>query len=144
MIALFAPLVAGLLFGAGLVVSQMANPAKVLGFLDVGAIAAGGWDPSLAFVMAGGLAVTLIGYRLVFARGRPLAAERFQLPATNVIDARLIAGSAIFGVGWGLVGYCPGPALAALAFGNGATVIFVLAMIAGMALYRAGFDKPAR
>ena len=129
-------ILAGLLFGAGLAVSQMANPAKVLAFLDVGAIPAGGWDPSLAFVMAGALAVTFFGYRLVRRRERPLAADAFDFPTRRDIDGRLIAGSAIFGIGWGLVGYCPGPAIASLAWGRIETVVFVLAMIAGMVIWR--------
>jgi len=135
----------GLLFGAGLAVSQMANPAKVLAFLDLGAIPAGGWDPSLAFVMAGALAVTFVGYRVVRGRPKPLAAERFEWPTRRDIDARLIAGSALFGIGWGLVGYCPGPAIASLAWGRTETVVFVLAMMAGMVVYRRtlGMPRPA-
>lgn len=143
MIALLAPLAAGILFGVGLVVSQMVDPAKVLAFLDVGGIPAGAWDPSLAFVMAGALAATAIGYRLAFGRGRPLAAAQFNVPTGTAIDARLVAGAALFGTGWGLAGYCPGPALAGLAFGRGETFVFVAAMIAGMMLYRATFEaKP--
>ena len=125
---------AGLLFGAGLAVSGMHDPAKVLGFLDIATIASGGWDPSLAFVMAGGLAVTLPAFWYARRRTAPLAAPAFQAPTATAIDRRLMLGALVFGVGWGLVGYCPGPALAALAFGAAGTILFVLAMIAGMAL----------
>lgn len=129
-------LVAGLLFGLGLAVSRMVDPPKVLGFLDVGALASGGWDPSLAFVMIGALAVNAPLVALARRRGRPLCAARLDLPTRADIDARLIVGALLFGAGWGLVGYCPGPALAALGFGAGGTLVFVTAMIAGMALYR--------
>jgi uncharacterized membrane protein YedE/YeeE len=137
MIAMRLPLIAlgaGLLFGAGLAVSGMHDPAKVLGFLDVATIASGGWDPSLAFVMVGGLAVTLPAFRYARRRTAPLAAPAFQTPAATAIDRRLMVGALTFGVGWGLVGYCPGPALAALAFGATGTIAFVVAMMAGMAL----------
>ena len=127
-------LAAGLLFGAGLAISGMHDPAKVLGFLDVAAIASGTWDPSLAFVMAGGLAVTIPAFLCARRRSAPIAAPQFQTPAATAIDRRLMLGALIFGVGWGLVGYCPGPALAALAFGATGTILFVLAMIAGMML----------
>ena len=125
---------AGLLFGAGLAVSGMHDPAKVLGFLDIAAIVGGGWDPSLAFVMAGGLAVAWPAFWCTRRRMAPLAAPAFQAPAGTAIDWRLILGALIFGVGWGLVGYCPGPAMAALAFGANGTILFVLAMMAGMLL----------
>ena len=105
-----AALAAGLLFGLGLTVSQMANPAKVLGFLDL----AGDWDPSLAFVLAGAVATAALGFRLVQRAGRPLLAPAFRLPTATRIDRPLLLGAAIFGLGWGLVGFCPGPALAAL------------------------------
>lgn len=127
-------LAAGLLFGAGLAVSGMHDPAKVLGFLDIAAITSGGWDPSLAFVMAGGLAVTLPAFWYARRRSAPLAAPTFQAPTATAIDKRLTLGALLFGVGWGLVGYCPGPALAALAFGATGTVLFVVAMVAGMML----------
>jgi uncharacterized membrane protein YedE/YeeE len=139
MIAMRLPLIAlaaGLLFGAGLAVSGMHDPAKVLGFLDVAAIASGGWDPSLAFVMAGGLAVTLPAFWYARRRKAPLAAPAFQTPTATAIDKRLMLGALLFGGGWGLVGYCPGPALAALAFGATGTILFALAMVAGMALAR--------
>lgn len=134
--AIVMPLVAGLLFGAGLTLSQMVNPAKVLGFLDIAGIADGSWDPSLAFVMAGALLVTGLGYRLAFRRAAPLAAPQFHLPKQTEIDARLIGGAAIFGLGWGLAGYCPGPAIASLAFGRLEVVAFVLAMLAGMGIFQ--------
>ena len=127
-------LAAGLLFGAGLAVSGMHDPAKVLGFLDIAALAGGGWDPSLAFVMAGGLAVTLPAFFYARRRPAPIAAPQFQTPGATAIDRRLMLGALIFGIGWGLVGYCPGPALAALAFGATGTLLFVAAMIAGMAI----------
>lgn len=120
--------VAGLLFGLGLVISGLANPAKVLNFLDV----AGTWDPSLAFVMIGAIATTAIGYKLVTNTPAPLFADRFYLPTATELDTRLIAGAALFGIGWGLAGYCPGPALTALPLGEHATILFVVAMIAGM------------
>lgn len=126
----------GLVFGIGLIVSGMANPAKVLNFLDVGGIAAGTWDPSLAFVMAGAVAVTFIGFSRVLKLARPLFAERFYVPTRNDIDPRIVAGPAIFGIGWGLAGFCPGPAITALGFGSAAAFIFVAAMCAGMVLAR--------
>lgn len=127
----FASLASGLLFGFGLAVSQMMNPAKVLGFLDV----AGAWDPSLALVMIGALAVTLPAFRLVLQEPAPRLAAKFLVPGTGTIDARLVGGAAIFGIGWGLVGFCPGPAVAALSVGDGRVVIFVVAMLAGMAVH---------
>jgi Predicted transporter component len=133
---ILAALAAGLLFGAGLTVAQMIDPAVVLAFLDLASIPTGGWDPRLAFVMAGALAVTAIGYRLVFkGRGRPLFAARFALPAKLPVDRRLIAGAVLFGLGWGLVGYCPGPALAGLGVGPAKTWLFVAAMLVGMGGY---------
>jgi uncharacterized membrane protein YedE/YeeE len=127
-------LAAGLLFGLGLAISGMFDPAKVLGFLDIAAIASGGWDPSLAFVMAGGLAVTLPAFQLARHWRQPMAAPQFHTPTTTGIDSRLVLGALLFGAGWGLVGYCPGPALAALAFAVPGTIVFVLAMAAGMLL----------
>lgn len=118
----------GLLFGLGLVVSGMSDPAKVLNFLDL----FGTWDPSLAFVMGGAVLVALVGYRLVLARQSPIAGGRFHLPAKADVDARVIAGPAIFGVGWGLGGFCPGPALTALGLAATGTLAFVPAMIVGM------------
>ncbi|UPY35620.1 DUF6691 family protein [Sediminicoccus sp. KRV36] len=126
----------GLVFGLGLLVAGMSNPAKVLNFLDLGAIPTGGWDPSLAFVMAGAIAVTFIGFKLVLRRPRPIFGETFHLPGATEIDSRILLGPAIFGVGWGLAGFCPGPAFTALASGGGAAVFFVVAMLSGMAAAR--------
>jgi uncharacterized membrane protein YedE/YeeE len=121
---------AGLLFGLGLVVSMMVNPAKVLAFLDV----AGAWDPSLALVMAGALAVTAAGYRWVLRQPQPWLSESFSLPTRREIDVPLIGGAALFGLGWGLSGFCPGPAVVAMVLAPGGAVPFVAAMLAGMAL----------
>lgn len=122
----------GALFGAGLLISQMTNPSKVLAFLDI----FGSWDPSLAFVMGGALLVTLIGYHLVLKREAPLLGGAFSLPTRKDIDARLIGGAALFGVGWGLAGLCPGPALASLFFGGLPVLVFVAAMLASMIIVR--------
>lgn len=121
----------GLLFGAGLIVAGMADPAKVLNFLDVAAIGTT-WDASLMFVLGGAIAVTFLGYRLVLKRPAPVMASQFHLPAPAPIDARILIGPAIFGVGWGLVGLCPGPAFVALGAGNVEAALFVAAMLAGM------------
>jgi len=118
----------GLLFGIGLVISGMSNPAKVLNFLDF----FGTWDPSLAFVMGGAVLVAFIGYRLVLARQEPIAADRFDLPTRSDIDLRVLAGPAIFGIGWGLGGFCPGPALTALGLPAAGTAAFIPAMFIGM------------
>lgn len=131
MVRLLSALASGLLFGAGLAVSGMIDPERVLGFLDV----AGAWDPTLAFVMAGGLAVTTVGYRLALRRAKPLCEPAFQVPTRRDIDGRLIGGAVLFGAGWGLVGLCPGPALAGLGLGLWSIWVFVAAMIAGMLLY---------
>jgi len=133
------PFLAGLLFGTGLILSGMTNPAKVLAFLDL----RGAWDPSLAFVMAGALIVAFAGFRLAARRRTSLSGEPFQLPRASAIDARLILGSLIFGAGWGLVGLCPGPAIDDLGFLDGRVALFVAAMIGGMALYRALANLPA-
>src|SRR5512136_1707657 len=133
-------LAAGLLFGIGLVVSGMANPAKVLNFLDF----AGSWDPSLAFVMGGAVAVAGIGYRLILARPRPLFASSFQLPVQHALDARILVGPAVFGIGWGLSGFCPGPALTSLGLGAPGLLVFVPAMLAGMAAARWLASPPNR
>ncbi|GHA18593.1 membrane protein [Devosia pacifica] len=126
------PALFGLLFGTGIAISGMANPAKVLNFFDF----AGTWDPSLAFVMAGALAVTAIGYRLVFRRKAPLFEDRFHLPASNRIDANLLGGSALFGIGWGITGFCPGGSIPALGLGEPDALIFVAAMMLGILLAR--------
>jgi uncharacterized protein len=133
----------GLVFGLGLILSGMSNPAKVLNFLDLGGIPAGTWDASLAFVMIGAIAVTFAGFRLVLKRARPFFADRFHLPTTTDLDPRIIAGPALFGVGWGLVGLCPGPALTALGFGSASAFIFVAAMCAGMVLARWSAHLPS-
>jgi hypothetical protein len=125
-----AAFLAGLLFGVGLSVSQMINPAKVIAFLDV----AGRWDPSLAFVMGGAVLVTAVGFRWALAWPRPLFAAVFRLPTAREVDARLVVGAALFGVGWGMSGFCPGPAIASLAYGLLPSVVFVASMVAGMAL----------
>ena len=122
-----AALIAGIIFGLGLAVSQMINPAKVLGFLDV----TGRWDPSLAFVMAGALIVTFLGFRLSRGLVSPILAPRFELPTRRDLDRRLIGGAVIFGIGWGLAGFCPGPLFASLAFGMKESLIFAAAMTLG-------------
>jgi uncharacterized membrane protein YedE/YeeE len=127
----FAGYLCGLIFGLGLCLSQMSDPAVVQGFLDL----AGAWNPALVFVMAAGVTVTFIGYRLVLP-GRPLWAPKFQLPTATAVDAPLISGAAIFGIGWGLAGYCPGPAIVSLASGRREVIVFVIAMLAGMILVR--------
>ena len=126
-----APFLAGLLFGLGLCLSGMTNAAKVLGFLDV----AGLWDPSLAFVMVGAITVAFAGFRVARVRGRTLAGGPLELPASSAIDVRLIGGSLLFGVGWGLVGLCPGPAIADVGFLDRRAALFVVAMAAGMAFF---------
>lgn len=132
-------LISGTLFGLGLAVSGMMNPQKVIGFLDV----AGAWDPTLAFVMGGALLVTIPAFRLILDRPRPVLADGFSLPTKSSLDARLLGGSALFGVGWGLSGFCPGPAVAALVTGLTPVFAFVAAMLAGMALYVWLFERPA-
>lgn len=122
----------GLLFGLGIAVSGMINPAKVLNFFDI----AGTWDPSLAFVMAGALAVAIPGYRLVFRQAGPFLDERFQTPPHRRIDRPLILGSATFGIGWGLAGFCPGGALPALGTGDPLVLLFLTALIAGLLVAR--------
>ena len=133
----------GLIFGLGLIVSGMSNPAKVLNFLDFAAIRSGTWDASLAFVMAGAIAVTFVGFKLALRRSQPMFGENFHLPTREDIDVRIVAGPAIFGVGWGLAGFCPGPAITALGFGASAAVIFVVAMLAGMWLARFIANRPS-
>ncbi len=125
-------LACGLLFGAGLAISGMTNPARVIGFLDV----FGAFDPTLAFVMLGALIPMGLAWRLKARRERPMAAQSFSVPSTTTVDARLVAGAALFGVGWGVAGLCPGPALANLALSPLPAAVFVSAMAGGMALYR--------
>jgi hypothetical protein len=126
---LLASFLCGLVFGAGLLISGMTQPDKVLGFLDL----FGAWDATLAFVMAGAVAVTAAGFALARRRGIPVLAEKLRWPDRSDIDASLVAGAVLFGVGWGLVGLCPGPALVNLAGLSGPVLIFVIAMTAGMA-----------
>lgn len=118
----------GALFGTGIAMSGMANPSKVINFFDV----AGRWDPSLAFVMGGAVIVTFIGYRMVLRREQPVFEPGFDLPANRKLDARLLTGSAIFGIGWGIVGFCPGGALPALGTFDARVIVFVVALVAGM------------
>lgn len=122
-----AALLAGAVFGVGLVVAQMVNPDKVLAFLDV----TGAWDPSLALVMGGGAGLTVLLFPLVLRRARPVLEPRFHLPTLTALDARLIGGAALFGIGWGMAGYCPGPVLVALTFGTAEPWLFVAALVAG-------------
>lgn len=121
---------AGLLFGLGLTVSGMTRPSKVLGFLDL----FGDWDPSLLFVMGGAVGVYSLGYRL--RRPKPLAADAYALPSGGAIDGRLLLGAALFGVGWGLSGYCPGPAVVSLGAGSPAVLVFFACLLLGMGLTR--------
>ncbi len=123
--------VAGLIFGLGLMVSGMTDPSKVIGFLDL----AGRWDPSLAFVMVGAIVVSAIGYAVARKRTVSFLGGAMHLPAERQIDRRLVLGSLAFGTGWGLVGFCPGPAIVSLGAGQDKAVVFVIAMLAGMALY---------
>jgi uncharacterized membrane protein YedE/YeeE len=129
---LVAVFLCGLLFGVGLLVSGMADPANVIGFLDLG----GAWNPQLALVMAGAIGVAAPGFALVRRRARPLLGEAMHWPQDTAIDRRLIAGSLLFGVGWGLAGFCPGPALVGVGLGSGDAVSFTVAMLAGIYLHR--------
>jgi uncharacterized membrane protein YedE/YeeE len=124
-----AALFIGLLFGCGLVVSGMANPQKIINFLDI----AGNWDPTLLLVMVGALAVTLVGYRIVLRRPHPLFEAVFQVPTKTNIDLPLVGGAALFGIGWGLSGFCPGPALTAATVGGSNVLMFLGAMVLGLA-----------
>ncbi len=123
-------LLCGIVFGIGLAMSGMTDTAKVLGFLDI----FGHWVPDLAFVMGGAVAVTLVAFRFVLRMQRPLLSPKFSLPATSVIDGRLLGGAAIFGIGWGVYGYCPGPALSAISYLDPKTGYFIGAMLVGMAV----------
>lgn len=126
-----ASLAAGLVFGIGLIVSGMANPAKVIGFLDL----AGRWDPSLGFVMAGAISVGLVAFAIARRRTQSWLRAEMHLPAARGVDRRLVLGSLAFGVGWGLAGFCPGPALVALGMGQGKAALFVAFMLLGMGLF---------
>lgn len=123
--------IVGLVFGIGLIVAGMTNPAKVQGFLDL----AGNWDPSLAFVMGGAILVGLVAFRFAGKRERSLLGEAMRLPTATAIDRRLVLGGLGFGAGWGLAGFCPGPALASLATGGGKALLFTGAMLAGMLVF---------
>ena len=127
----FTSLLAGLVFGLGLIVSGMADPAKVLGFLDL----AGSWDPSLAFVMAGAIAVAALAFALAKTRTMSFLGRDIMLPGSSDIDRRLVIGSLLFGIGWGVAGFCPGPGLVALGMGEIKALVFVGAMLAGMGLF---------
>jgi uncharacterized membrane protein YedE/YeeE len=123
--------IAGLVFGLGLLLSGMADPAKVLGFLDV----AGAWDPSLIFVMGGAVGVGAVAFAAARRRARSLLGDTLQLPTKTAVDRRLLAGALLFGAGWGLAGFCPGPAIVALGLGEAKAFVFVGAMLAGMGLF---------
>ena len=126
-----AALAAGLLFGLGLALSGMLDPARVRGFLEIG----GAWDPSLVFVLGGAVSVSALGYALSRRLARPALAETFDLPTSRRIDGPLVLGAALFGIGWGLSGFCPGPAVAALSTGAAPALVFVAAMLVGMAAH---------
>lgn len=126
-------LLAGLIFGIGLALSKMVDPNKVIAFLDV----TGNWDPSLLFVLGGAVVTTTVLYRFIFAQGKPLFAKDFDLPTLAKIDRKLLNGSVLFGIGWGLIGYCPGPAVASLGFRPNEALIIVISMLTGILLYRA-------
>ena len=132
MLRMLINLFGGTLFGLGLTVSGMVNPQKVIGFLDV----AGDWDPTLAFVMGGALLVAIPAFRLILRRSHPVLAEEFELPTKKDVDGPLLGGAALFGIGWGLAGFCPGPAVTALASGLLPVFAFVAAMVVGMAAYK--------
>ena len=134
-----AAILSGLLFGAGLVVSDMINPARVLAFVDI----TGEWDPSLAFVMGGALIPSYFAYLIRKRRFMPAFDDRFYVPEHGRVDRALIGGAVLFGLGWGLVGLCPGPAIAALTTGRWEAALFVVAMLAGMILYRLTVGRPA-
>ena len=140
MASLLAALLSGVLLGAGLALSDMMNPARVLAFLDV----AGNWDATLLFVMAGAVAVASMGFVVARSMQRPLLSGRFFIPDAQSVDARLVLGSALFGVGWGLIGVCPGPAVAVLVFGLWQPWVFFFAMLAGMLLHRAVMNSGGR
>ena len=131
MMRIITSLIAGLVFGIGLIISGMTNPAKVLGFLDL----AGLWDPSLALVMGGAIAVGMVAFQIARKRSKSLLGDPMRLPNAMQVDRRLLLGGLAFGVGWGLAGFCPGPALASLATGAVKPAIFTVAMVAGMVIY---------
>lgn len=131
MITIFIALLAGLIFGIGLILSEMANPAKVLSFLDM----TGSWDPSLAFVMIGAISIGAIAFTVARRRGQTYLGSSLQLPTSRVIDKRLILGSLAFGIGWGMAGICPGPGLVLVGAGNLHGIVFVIAMLLGMGIF---------
>ena len=133
-------LLAGMIFGVGLLVSGMANPAKVLGFLDI----AGNWDPSLAFVMAGAIAIGSVGFAMARRRKYSLFDAPMLLPTATRIDRRVLAGSAMFGAGWGLAGLCPGPALVCVGSGEFGAMLFVVAMLVGMKIFALAEQRPSQ
>jgi uncharacterized membrane protein YedE/YeeE len=139
---LLTALASGLIFGIGLIFAGMTDPSKVIGFLDL----AGNWDPSLALVMGGAIVVGLFAFRWAKPRTNSVLGAEMMLPTNQTIDKRLVIGSLLFGAGWGLVGFCPGPALTALGSGNGKAMVFVVAMVGGMAIFefvqRMQFNSP--
>lgn len=130
--------IAGLLFGFGLALSGMTHPAKVLGFLDV----AGAWDPSLLLVLGGAVGVTVVAFRFILRRQAPVLEENFRLPALRAIDGPLVVGAVLFGIGWGISGYCPGPAIASFAAPNWETWVFIPAILLGAFMHRASMTSP--
>ncbi|HIF51384.1 MAG TPA: YeeE/YedE family protein [Thiotrichaceae bacterium] len=130
-------LISGVIFGLGLCISRMADPNKVLNFLDV----TGNWDPSLMLVMGGALAVTLITFRFILKQAHPVLTEKFQLPTKKDLDTRLILGATLFGIGWGMIGFCPGPAITAIGFGLTSPYIVVVMMLIGFLTHKLLLDK---
>lgn len=140
MIRLVSPFLIGLVFGLGIALSGMANPAKVLNFFDI----AGSWDPSLVFVMFSAMLTTMAGYFFVLRRPKPVMAAEFAIPRSRTIDTNLVAGSAVFGIGWGIAGFCPGGAIPALGLGRVEPLIFMAAMIVGILAARGLRNYQAR
>lgn len=132
-------LLAGLLFGLGLAISQMTDPARVLGFLDV----AGTWDPTLIFVLGGAVGITVLAFRFILRQEGPFFAPTFRLPTKTDIDRPLVYGSALFGIGWGIAGYCPGPGITALVLGSWNPILFVISLVAGSFLYSRFMNQTA-
>lgn len=130
----------GTIFGFGLALSGMLSPSKVVGFLDI----TGNWDPSLAFVMGGGVVVTVVSFHFILKRPHPLFGEKFHLPTASNIDRRLIIGAGLFGLGWGIGGLCPGPAISSLAYASPQVAVFVVAMVAGILIAKKAFPASAR
>ncbi len=130
-------LIAGLLFGYGLALSGMLSPSKVVGFLDI----TGNWDPSLAFVMGGGLIITIISFRILLKRPHPMFGDRFHVPNRNDIDKRLVVGALLFGVGWAIGGLCPGPAISSLAYASPKIALFCISMVAGILIAKKFFAQ---